>query len=79
MGFSESQLYASGLHEKFNALLDSVGSADYAPPQGARAVFQQLCDELNGHELYVRSDLGETVADFNAVIRELGIEPVDPL
>ena len=79
VGFSESQLYPSGLHEKFNALLDSVDSADYAPPQGARDVFAQLCDELDGHVAFLRTDLGETVADFNAAIRELGLQAVDPL
>ena len=79
VGFSESQLYASGLHEKFNALLDSVDSADYAPPQGARDVFAQLSDELDAHLAYMRTDLGETVADFNAAVQALGLTPVDPL
>ncbi len=79
IGFSEAQLYASGTHEKFNALLDSVDSADYAPPLGARQVFAQLCDELDGHVAWARTDLGETVADFNAQVRELGLEAVDGL
>ena len=79
VGFTESQLYPSGLHEKFNALFDSVDSADYAPPQQARAVFAQLSDELDGQLNYARADLGETVSDFNARIRELGLEAVDPL
>ncbi len=79
VGYTESQLYASGLHEKFNALMDSVDSADYAPPQQAREVFAQLCDELDGHVAYLRTDLGETVADFNALVRELGLEAVDLL
>ena len=34
-GISESQLHPSGLHEKFNALFESVDSADYAPPRQA--------------------------------------------
>ncbi len=79
VGYTESQLYASGLHEKFNALIDSVDSADYAPPQQAREVFAQLGDELDGHLAYVRTDLGETVADFNATVRALGLEALDPL
>ena len=77
VGYTESQLYASGLHEKFNALLDSVDSADYAPPQQARQVFAQLCDELDGHVAWLRTDLSETVSDFNAAVRELGLEAVD--
>ncbi|MCY3831800.1 MAG: glycosyl hydrolase [Chloroflexi bacterium] len=79
VGYTESQLYESGAHEKLNALFESVDSADYAPPQQARAVFAQLCDELDGHLAYARTDLGETVADFNAAVRELGLEAVDPL
>ena len=79
VGFTESQLYPSGLHEKFNALFESVDSADYAPPQQAREVFAQLSDELDGQLNYARTDLGETVSDFNARIRELGLEAVDPL
>ena len=46
-GYTESQLYASGLHEKLNALFESVDSADFAPPQGAREVFAELCDKLD--------------------------------
>ena len=79
VGFTESQLYASGLHEKFNALFESVDSADFAPPQQARDVFAQLSDELDGQLAYVRTDLGETVSDFNARVRELGLEAVDLL
>ena len=79
VGFTESQLYASGLHEKFNALFDSVDSADYAPPQQAREVFALLSDELDGQLAYARTDLGETVSDFNARVRELGLEAVDSL
>lgn len=79
IGFTESQLYESGLHEKFNALFDSVDSADYAPPQQARAVFAQLSAELDGQLNYARTDLGETVSDFNARVRELGLEAVDLL
>ena len=79
VGFTESQLYASGLHEKFNALFESVDSADYAPPQQAREVFAQLSDELDGQLNYARTDLGETVSDFNARVRELGLEAVDLL
>ncbi len=79
VGYTESQLYASGTHEKFNALFDSVDSADYAPPQQAREVFAQLSAELDGHLATVRTDLAETVADFNAAVRALGLEAVDPL
>ena len=77
VGYTESQLYPSGLHEKFNALFESVDSADYAPPRQAREVFALLGDQLDGHLAYIRTDLGETVADFNATVRALGLQPVD--
>ena len=76
-GISESQLYPSGLHEKFNALFGSVDSADYAPPQQAREVFAQLSAELDGHVDAVKGVLGEKVASFNEAIRELGLGAVD--
>ncbi len=76
-GISESQLYPSGLHEKFNALFGSVDSADYAPPQQAREVFAQLSAELDGHVDAVKDVLGEKVASFNEAIRELGLGAVD--
>lgn len=53
VGYTESQLYASGLHEKLNALFESVDSADFAPPQGAREVFAELCDKLDEYALAV--------------------------
>ena len=53
IGYTESQLYASGLHEKLNALFESVDSADFAPPQGAREVFAELCDKLDEYALAV--------------------------
>ena len=79
VGYTESQLYESGIHEKLNALFESVDSADYAPPQQAKEVFALLCDELDGQLAFARSDLSETVADFNAAVRELALEAVDPL
>ena len=57
IGYTESQLYASGLHEKFNALFESVDSADFAPPQGAREVYAEFCDKLEEYAAAV-SGLG---------------------
>ncbi len=42
----QSQLYASGLHEKLNALFESVDSADQAPPRQAEDVFTKLGDDI---------------------------------
>ena len=42
-----AQLYASGLHEKLNALIEFVDSGDYAPAQQAREVFAELAAQLD--------------------------------
>ena len=76
-GISESQLHPSGLHEKFNALFESVDSADYAPPRQAGQVFEQLSAELGGYVEQVKTALGEKVAAFNEAIRGLGLGAVD--
>jgi photosystem II stability/assembly factor-like uncharacterized protein len=51
----QSQLYASGLHEKLNALFESVDSADQAPPKQAREVFEKLGDEMEGLQAQISS------------------------
>jgi hypothetical protein len=79
LGIAESQLYSSGLHEKFNALFDSVDSADYAPPRQAREVMQQLSAELDQHIERVVTILAEKVRVFNIAITEAGLEAADPL
>jgi len=43
----QAQLWPSGLHEKLNALFESVDSADYAPPRQAREVFAELSRQLS--------------------------------
>jgi hypothetical protein len=75
-GIVESQLHASGLHEKFNALFDSVDSADYAPPQQAHAVLEHLSSELDRLGVQVESELGDTVHAFNAAVQAAGFEAV---
>ena len=78
-GISESQLYPSGLHEKFNALFESVDSADYAPPRQALEVFEQLSAQLDGHVERVNTELGGKVAAFNETIRGLGLGALDTM
>jgi hypothetical protein len=72
VNMKQSQLWPSGLHEKFNALLDSVDGADYAPPQQARDVYAELCAQLD--ELIGRlRDVDETgLARLNAAILAAG-------
>ncbi|HET9016298.1 MAG TPA: hypothetical protein VFN57_11920, partial [Thermomicrobiaceae bacterium] len=72
----QSQLWPSGLHEKLNALFDSVDSADYAPPRQAREVYAALTGQLD--ELTRRLDraAGERAAALNAAIAAAGIPVV---
>lgn len=77
VGISRSQLYPSGLHEKFNALFESVDSADYAPPQQAREVLRELSAQLEQHETRVKTVLDEKVRAFNAAIQAAGLEAVE--
>ena len=69
----QAQLWASGLHEKFNALFDSVDGADYAPPQQARDVFAEFCAQLD--ELTARFErvLKEGVPALDGAARAAGI------
>lgn len=68
-----SQLWPSGLHEKFNALLDSADGADYAPPQQARDVFAELTSQLNA--IANRLDLlsAGAIAELNTAIEQAGL------
>ena len=46
VNYSQAQLWASGLHEKFNALFDTVDSGDFAPARQTREVFDVLSGQL---------------------------------
>ncbi len=71
-----SQLWASGLHEKLNALFASVDSADYAPPRQARAVFTELSAQVVDLSARFQSLLAEEVPALNAAIAAAGMGPV---
>jgi hypothetical protein len=47
VNMKQSQLWPSGLHEKFNGLFDSVDRGDAAPPSQARAVYDKLVADLD--------------------------------
>lgn len=75
----ESQLHPSGLHEKLNALFESVDSADYAPPKQARDVFKEISKELDQHLDHVEHKLGKKVKAFNDTIEKAGLAPAEPV
>ncbi len=74
-----AQLYASGLHEKFNALFDSVDSADYAPPKQARDVFAELTAQLDDHEKRAKTTLTSKIQALNEAISAAGIAAIGPV
>jgi photosystem II stability/assembly factor-like uncharacterized protein len=47
VNYRGAQLWPSGLHEKLNALFDTVDSGDYAPSRQAREVFALLSGQLD--------------------------------
>jgi hypothetical protein len=73
VNMKQSQLWPSGLHEKFNALLDSVDGADYAPPQQARDVYEELSAQLDDLIGKLR-DIDKTrMATLNDMIQGAGL------
>jgi photosystem II stability/assembly factor-like uncharacterized protein len=48
VNYRGAQLWPSGLHEKLNALFDTVDSGDYPPSRQAREVFALLTGQLDG-------------------------------
>ncbi|MGH2548753.1 MAG: hypothetical protein ACRDHN_05155 [Thermomicrobiales bacterium] len=71
-----SQLWPSGLHEKFNALLDSADGADYAPPKQAADVFAELSGQLDGLSNRLESLLETDVQRLNIAIGQTGLPTV---
>jgi hypothetical protein len=69
----QSQLWPSGLHEKWNALFESADSADKAPPQQARDVYGKLSDDLQECVDAYEHLSGETIVALNAAIARAGL------
>ncbi|HEX3723375.1 MAG TPA: hypothetical protein VHV31_11315, partial [Nitrolancea sp.] len=76
VNFWQSQLWPSGLHEKFNALFESVDSADYAPPAQARDVFVKLVAELNDLDERIGSVLNGQLPPLNRAIEQAGLPAI---
>lgn len=68
-----AQLWANGLHEKLNALLDSADGADYAPPQQARDVFAELTSQLEERQAKFDSLNSTELALLNQAIGQSGL------
>lgn len=70
------QLWPTGLHEKFSAVLESADGADFAPPRQARDVFAELETRLDGVRRQFDDLLGGTVAEVNQAISAAQIAPL---
>ncbi len=68
VNYSQAQLWGSGLHEKFNALFDTVDSGDFAPARQTREVFTVLSDQLDRLTARWRKAREQTVVDLNRAI-----------
>ena len=79
LNMAGAQLYASGIHEKLNALFDSVDSADYAPPRQAREVLVELSAQLQQHEERAATDLKDRLVALNEAMGSAGIAVVGPM
>ncbi len=66
----QSQLWPSGLHEKLNAMFESVDSADFAPPAQAREAFAKLTEDLDAAVAAVDGVMTGEVARLNALLRD---------
>jgi photosystem II stability/assembly factor-like uncharacterized protein len=69
VNMNQAQLWPSGLHEKLNALLDSIDGADFAPPQQARDVYAELRAQLDDLIGQLRDLDATTLAALNEKIQ----------
>lgn len=76
VGMEGPQLGASGLHEKFNALLDSVDGADHAPPQQAREVYAELTRQLDEAIGQLKDTNQSKVSKLDDAVQALGLQVV---
>jgi hypothetical protein len=76
VNMNQAQLYASGLHEKLNGLIEFVDSADRAPAQQARAVFAELSQQLDQLERRFEVSVGEQLRGFASALDAAGIPRV---
>jgi photosystem II stability/assembly factor-like uncharacterized protein len=70
VNYSQAQLWGSGLHEKFNALFDTVDSADFAPARQTREVFEVLSGQLEKQLARWRKARENLLPAFNRAVAE---------
>lgn len=76
VNYSQAQLWPAGLHEKLNALFDTVDSADFAPARQAREVFAELAQRFD-RLVERRNRLQEkSIPALNAALASVGVEAI---
>ena len=78
MHWDGPQLWPTGPHEQFSAVLDSADGADFAPPRQARDVFAELETRLDGLRRQLKDLLGGPVAEVNEALRASQVAPLGP-
>jgi len=76
VNMNQAQLYASGLHEKLNALIEFVDSADRAPAQQAGEVFAELSQQLEQLERRFDVTVGEQLRGLASALEAAGVPRV---
>ena len=74
--YSGAQLYGSGLHEKLNALFDTVDSGDFAPAQQTRDVYAVLAKQLDALAARWRRVQEKQLPALNAAMAEAGVAAI---
>jgi photosystem II stability/assembly factor-like uncharacterized protein len=73
VNMNQAQLYASGLHEKLNALIEFVDSADRAPAQQAGEVFAELSQQLEQLERRFEVTVGAQLRSLASALEAAGV------
>jgi hypothetical protein len=76
VNYSQAQLWAAGLHEKLNALLDTVDSADFAPAQQSREVFAVVSGRVDEQQAALDRLRAKLIPALNASLAAAGIEAI---
>lgn len=76
VNYSGSQLWPSGLHEKLNALFDTVDSGDFAPARQTREVFAVLSGQFQGLETRLRAVREKQLPAVAKAMAEAGVPAI---
>jgi photosystem II stability/assembly factor-like uncharacterized protein len=76
VNYGQAQLWPSGLHEKFNALFETVDSGDFAPARQTREVFDALADRLEALVIRWRKARERLVPALNRSAADAGLPVV---